>query len=200
MSIRYYGQITKAQDLEKIQVAADKHGKTAVGITKGGGLYALKDGKALKIGEDVAAEHLETTIEEIRKLVESKGSYEIPSKKVEASVGLEEELPEELVEEPVPTPEVEEEVLEEPVVEEPQQEVIEEPVPDPVEEEPVQEEPTPEPEEAPEYIQKVEKAIKDLESKIDTLPGEHDGLLKEVKGLRADLGRFIDKLDKILLD
>jgi len=192
MSKRYYGKIETAIDLDKLQQEADKKGKIAVGVTKGGGLYALEKGKAVRIAGDAAAIHLETTVEEIRNLVEKKGNYEIQSKKVEASVGLEEELPDE----PVPTPEVIEEVPEEVVTDPEPIEIIEEPEP---EEEPVQEE-TPEPDEAPEYIQKVEKAIAALEAKVDALPGEHDGLLKEVKGLRADVGRFINKLDKILLD
>ncbi len=195
MSKRIYGAIQTAPELIKMQEIASKFGETAVGITKGGGLYAAINGKVEKIVEDQAAGYLDTTIDEIRKLVESKGKYVIAAKKLESfepEEKLETELEEDsLVEEKERDPDPKENKFSNVLDEAPW-------YPDPKKDPELEE--VPSPEEAPEYIDEVTKAIEKLENKVDGLPGEHAALLKEVKGLRADLGRFISKLDKILLD
>ncbi|MDR4969303.1 MAG: hypothetical protein RG740_06765 [Acholeplasmataceae bacterium] len=71
---RIYKLISTTTELEKLQREAE--GDTAVGISPSGALY-IWDGSAKKINVEKAAEILETTQENITKLVECKGAYEI---------------------------------------------------------------------------------------------------------------------------
>jgi tetrahydromethanopterin S-methyltransferase subunit G len=178
---RYYGRISIVPELKAIQDQASLEGKTAVGVTKGGGLYAIKSGKAEKVAIEEAAKFLETSTEEVQKLVDAKGVYEIKD------------------------PEPELEIIEEPVTE-PTQDSPSEPVVDLREDAP-EEEKAPEAEAAEDEKDEVHEKLDEIlaisrkaNKILVDIPETYDSLTREVRGLRADIGRLINKLEKIVLE
>lgn len=178
---RYYGGIKTVPELKALQDAASQEGKTAVGVTTGGGLYILEDGKSKKVTPDQAAAILETSQVEVEQLIKARGSYELRDLAF-AEI------------EPDPAQTVTEPEAKEVVIQEPEVIQVEET-------EPVQEPgPASNDPDVVEVLGKIAGFVDKAEPIIKSLPVDHDSLIREVRGLRADLGRLINKLEKILLD
>lgn len=108
--MRYYNRVESTIDLHKLDEEARKESKKCVGVSRKGDLYTVDPGKNhRKITVAEAAEILETTAEEVQKLLEARGEYQIvdpepvspvieptPEQKSdpEPAVGFEEEIPE----------------------------------------------------------------------------------------------------------
>lgn len=75
---RFYKLIATTSDLYALQMEAAKFDKVAVGVSKAGYLYKIDDTKkAVTISEVEAAELLETSIENIRNIIETEGAFVI---------------------------------------------------------------------------------------------------------------------------
>lgn len=76
---RFYKQIANANDLQALQYEAEKEGMTAIGISTSGQLYRYDSlqKRVVNTNEVYAANLLETTIDNIRKIVETKGEFQI---------------------------------------------------------------------------------------------------------------------------
>ncbi len=179
---RYYGGIKTVPELKALQDAANQEGKTAVGVTTGGGLYILEDGKSKKVTPDQAAALLETSEVEVEQLIKSRGSYELRDLAF-AEIEPDPEA------QPVTEPEAEEVVIQEPeAIQVEEVEPVKEPAPASSNPEVV------------EVLGKVAGFVDKAEPIIKSLPVDHDSLIREVRGLRADLGRLINKLEKLILE
>ena len=111
--MRFYDKINTTIDLHKLDDKSRQQNKACVGITKGGDLYTVDGSKShRKINIAEAAEILETTSEEVQKLLDARGDYQIKDP---------EPVVPEIIPSPVVAPEVTEPAMESPKVEKPEQ-------------------------------------------------------------------------------
>lgn len=76
--MRFYNKVESTIDLHKLDEDAKKENKKCVGVSRKGDLYTVDPGKNhRKITVEEAAEILETTSDEVQKLLEARGDYQI---------------------------------------------------------------------------------------------------------------------------
>ena len=87
MDNKFYGLIGTHKDLGELERLALQKDKHAVGVTKNGRLYKydLRIRQAVEIKPAEAAEILECTLDDIDKIIETKGRYILPILAVDAA-------------------------------------------------------------------------------------------------------------------